>query len=157
MIKVLFVCLGNICRSPMAEGVFLKLIEDEGLSSKFFVDSAGTSGYHIGELADPRMRQTAMSHGINLLSRSRKLIKQDLYEFDYVVAMDESNYWDIKSLETEEAKAEIILMRNYDDIGTGKGVPDPYYGGDQGFYDVYDILVRSNTNFLHDLRKKYNL
>lgn len=157
MIKVLFVCLGNICRSPMAEGVFKDLIEKEGVSCKFSVDSAGTSGYHIDQLADPRMRDVANSKGIKLTSRSRKLVVADLLEFDYIVAMDESNYEDIKSLEKENHSAKVVLMREYDDTKEGINVPDPYYGGIEGFEDVYQILLRSNRNFLRQLCTEHDL
>jgi protein-tyrosine phosphatase len=161
-IKVLFVCLGNICRSPMAEGLFIHLIESEGIADSFEVDSAGTSAYHAGDLADKRMRNTAASQGIALTTRSRQVLKQDLSEFDYVLAMDRTNLSNIKALQTPGAnyRAKIVLMREYDSAsdperGRDMDVPDPYYGGDNGFQEVYDILLRSNQKFLEEIRQTH--
>lgn len=136
----------------MAEGLFnyllMKQFPDE--AHHYEVDSAGTSAYHIGELPDPRMRETAQKHGINLTSRARQIQAADLDTFDYVVAMDQSNYVDIKSLTTGEHKAEIVLMRHFEDSAE-TNVPDPYFGGQQGFEDVYQLLHMCNTNFLNHL------
>ena len=158
-IKVLFVCLGNICRSPMAEGMFDHLVKEAGLSDRSEIDSAGTSGYHVGELADKRMRTTAAANGIRLTSRSRQFRRQDLSDFDYVIAMDRSNMSNIRSLMHEGAnyRADVRIMREFDPQPDSQDVPDPYYGGVDGFQEVYDILHRSNEAFLADIRSNHGL
>jgi protein-tyrosine phosphatase len=159
-IKILFVCLGNICRSPMAEGVFNKIIKDRNLQHKFFVDSAGTSGYHIGELADPRMRKTANAYRIALTHKARKLIQEDLDNFDYIVAMDRSNKENIGKLILSPGSVhhqKVIMMRDFDpEPGDGQ-VPDPYFGGEQGFEEVYQMLLRSGEGLLGHLISKHQL
>ena len=112
--KILFVCLGNICRSPAAEGIFKQKIKERDLENFFVVDSAGTGGWHVGNLADPRMRQTALSRGIELTSRSRKIEESDLYEFDHILVMDNDNLEAVKSLikyhnNTINSKIKLIL------------------------------------------------
>lgn len=159
MIKVVFVCLGNICRSPMAEGIFIHLVREAGLQDQFHIDSAGTSGYHAGERADRRMRETASGHGIDLPSRSRMFLEQDLHEFDYVVAMDRSNHRNIRQLQVpgQEYPAQLLMMREFDPEPDSHDVPDPYYGGRDGFEEVYRILDRSNRKFLQHLREQRGL
>ncbi|MCI4669925.1 MAG: low molecular weight phosphotyrosine protein phosphatase [Bacteroidia bacterium] len=151
-IKVLFVCLGNICRSPMAEGLFIHKVNERGLQDRFEIDSAGTSGWHQGEPADSRMRGVARGHGVNLPSSSRKLLAEDFREFDYILGMDASNMRDIEDLAREgrssENKAELIKMRDFDEHAKGADVPDPYYGGQKGFEDVYEMLDRSTEALL---------
>ncbi len=159
-IRVLFVCLGNICRSPMAEGVFKKIIADNGVADKFYVDSAGTSAYHIGEMADKRMRETAENHSIVLESRARQFEINDFDTFDYILPMDQANFEDIRALELQKEtnnNYKLIMMRDFDPLDKGANVPDPYYGGLDGFEQVYEILMRSNTNFFSYLREKHNL
>ncbi len=159
MIKVLFVCLGNICRSPLAEGVFKHLVSYEGLEDKIFVDSAGTSGWHIGEPPDPRSIEVAMENGIDLNSYGRKAISLDFEEFDYIIAMDGNNYSDLKnrSGSSVEGAAKLYLMRDFDDIGKGQDVPDPYYGGDDGFSYVFELLDRSCRNLLEEIREEHKV
>ncbi|MEO0899867.1 MAG: low molecular weight protein-tyrosine-phosphatase [Bacteroidota bacterium] len=155
-IRVNFVCLGNICRSPMAEGLFIHKIKEEGLEKYFEVDSSGTGGWHVGEPADPRMREVAKQHGVHLPSRARKFIAQDHEDFDYILAMDGNNYGDILDLRkgTKKEKAEVFKMRDFDKDHVGKDVPDPYYGGKEGFQKVYEMLARSTAELLAHIRKE---
>ena len=141
--KILFVCLGNICRSPAAEGVFKQKVKNRDLEKLFVVDSAGTGGWHVGNLADPRMRETALSRGIELTSRSRKIEESDLYEFDYILVMDNDNLDAVKSLindNNKPVKCKIKLILSYSKNSQLEEVPDPYYGGQQGFDKVLDLL-----------------
>ena len=141
--KILFVCLGNICRSPAAEGIFKKKIKDRDLENLFVVDSAGTGGWHVGNLADRRMREAALSRGIELTSRSRKIDDNDLYEFDHILVMDKDNLNAVKSLikdNTYPINSKIKLILSYSKKSQLDEVPDPYYGGQNGFENVLDLL-----------------
>ncbi len=153
MIKVLFVCLGNICRSPAAEGVLLHLIRERGWEDKYEVDSAGTSGHHDGERADPRMRTHAKARGIELPSISRKFLPEDFRRFDWIVVMDNSNYRNcLKLASHEEDKGKILKMADFTPSFSDDEVPDPYYGGAQGFEHVLDMVNEGCENLL----KKFN-
>ena len=136
--RILMVCLGNICRSPLAQGILEQKILDRGLD--WAVDSCGTSAFHIGEQADRRSIQTASGHGIDIRNqRARQLQKKDLYDFDLILAMDQSNYHDILQLsDSEEEKKKVKLILNYSFPGQNRAVPDPYYEG--GFDYVYELL-----------------
>ena len=141
--KILFVCLGNICRSPAAEGIFKKKIKDRELENLFVVDSAGTGGWHVGNLADRRMREAALSRGIELTSRSRKIEDNDLHEFDHILVMDKDNLNAVKSLikdNTYPINSKIKLILSYSKKSQLDEVPDPYYGGQNGFENVLDLL-----------------
>ena len=141
--KILFVCLGNICRSPAAEGIFKQKIKDRDLENLFVVDSAGTGGWHVGNLADRRMREAALSRGIELTSRSRKIDDNDLYEFDHILVMDKDNLNAVKSLikdNTYPINSKIKLILSYSKKSQLDEVPDPYYGGQNGFENVLDLL-----------------
>ena len=140
--KILFVCLGNICRSPAAEGIFKQKIKDRDLEKLFMVDSAGTGGWHVGNLAAPRMRETALSRGIELTSRSRKIRESDLYEFDHILVMDNDNLDAVKSLikDNNPVNSKIKLILSYSKNSQLDEVPDPYYGGQNGFDKVIDLL-----------------
>ena len=141
--KILFVCLGNICRSPAAEGIFKKKIKERDLENLFVVDSAGTGGWHVGNLADRRMREAALSRGIELTSRSRKIDDNDLYEFDHILVMDKDNLNAVKSLikdNTYPINSKIKLILSYSKKSQLDEVPDPYYGGQNGFENVLDLL-----------------
>lgn len=154
--KVLFVCLGNICRSPAAEGVFKHLIERENISESFFVDSAGTSAHHVGERADSRMRNAASNRGLELTSISRQFISEDFKRFDYIVVMDDSNYQNVLTLDYgHEYEHKIYKMADYASgkFESFKSVPDPYYGGADGFDLVLDLLENSCKNFLNEIHK----
>ena len=150
--SVLFVCLGNICRSPLAEGILASLAEARGLPHRFHVDSAGTAAYHAGEPPDSRSVRVAATHGIHLNSVARQVTRRDFDRFDVIVAMDRSNR---RSLERTAPgrghRAEIVMMRDYDSRAHDPDVPDPYYGGPGGFEHVYRILERSCEGLLDAL------
>lgn len=153
--QIVFVCLGNICRSPTAEGVFQHLVNERGLGSYFYIDSAGTSAYHIGETANSRSQKTANDHGIQLRSRARRFESDDLKEFDLVVAMDSQNLSDIEQLISKSSfNTKIIRMRDYDPKPGDGDVPDPYYGGIDGFENAFNIVKRSCEALLNDLEDK---
>ncbi len=143
MKSVLFVCLGNICRSPIAEGVFRHLVDETGLTSSVRVDSAGTASYHIGELPDKRARQVCAERGIKLSHRARALTEHDFETFDYILAMDKQNLSNILKIQPANTKAKVMLMRDFDIKHKGAEVPDPYYGEISDFEEVFDILERS--------------
>ena len=150
-ISVLFVCLGNICRSPAAEAIFINLLEKKGVSEDFFVDSAGTGSWHIGKKADSRMRVAAEQRGINILSRARQITSKDFEVFNYIVAMDDSNFRDINDLRNRTSSADftsIEKIQNFRSVFEDTEVPDPYFGGDEGFDRVLDILEDSVNGFL---------
>ncbi len=140
--KVLFVCLGNICRSPSAEAVMKALVEKKGLADRFEIDSAGTAGYHSGEPADQRMQRHAINRDYRLTSISRKVnSKVDFDYFDYIIAMDDQNIEDLEMMaQHEEQRAKISKMTDYCRTFTHTSVPDPYYGGTAGFELVLDLL-----------------
>ena len=154
MIKVLFVCMGNICRSPAAEGIFKKFVVDAKLETKVSIDSAGTIGYHTGELPDARMSKHALTHGYNLDSRARQFNpKKDFEEFDYIITMDNDNYSDIKKLDTDKLYADKILkMADFISDKKVSEVPDPYYGGSEGFEYVINILEEGAINLLTKIK-----
>ena len=153
--KIVFVCLGNICRSPTAEGIFQHLVNERGLDPYFYVDSAGTSAYHIGEPANSKSQKLANEHGVELRSRARQFEKNDLEEFDLIVAMDRENLANIKSLDGSEAFEEkIVLLREFDPNPGDGEVPDPYFGGMDGFKNVFDIVKRSSEALLDELEEK---
>lgn len=150
--KILMVCLGNICRSPMADGLLRQKVENSGLDVE--VDSAGTSGYHVGEAPDQRMRATAKSFGVNIDSlRARQFETSDFDRFDLIYAMDESNLENILKLarnNQDEAKVKMILNEIYP--GENMPVPDPYFGGAEGFTHVYDLLDRATDKIIAELK-----
>ena len=153
--KIVFVCLGNICRSPTAEGIFQHLVNERGLQSYFYVDSAGTSAYHIGERANSKSRKTAEEHGIELNSRARRFEAEDLKEFDLIVAMDNENRENIKALDDSgKFEDKVVMLRDYDPSPGDGEVPDPYYGGMDGFQKVFDIVKRSCEHLLDELEDK---
>ena len=140
-IRVLFVCLGNICRSPAAEGVFLELLEQHGRTHHFEVDSAGTGGWHVGRLADARMRAAATRRGLQLTSRARQLEPEDLHRFDLIVTMDRHNLAAVKDLaRRSRGAARITPMTSFCRRHRIEDVPDPYDGGPEGFERVLDLL-----------------
>ena len=149
--SVLFVCLGNICRSPAAEAIFIDLINKKGLKDNFFVDSAGTGSWHIGKKADTRMRIAAQKRGVQILSRARQINVKDFENFNYIITMDDSNFENISDLKSRESISDfssINKIQNYRSVFEETEVPDPYFGGDDGFDYVLDILEDSVSGFL---------
>jgi len=148
--ELLFVCLGNICRSPLAEGVFLHLVQEAGLASSFDADSAGTGGWHAGESPDPRSIEVARRHGIELRGPARKVRREDFDRFALILAMDRENHGDLRRLRPAAAtRGEIALLREFDpEAGADLDVPDPYYGGLSGFDRVFEMVHRACTGLL---------
>lgn len=155
MTKVLFVCLGNICRSPLAEAIFNHKIRELGLADVFMADSSGTSNYHIGEPPDERTLRNARKNGVTIRHAGRQLNVADLDEYDYVYAMDNNNYHAIARLSNgARPKAQIGMIRDFDPVLKGGEVPDPYFGGERGFQDVFEMLDRSIENLIVHLRNE---
>jgi protein-tyrosine phosphatase len=152
--RIMFVCLGNICRSPLAHGIFEKLLLDADLDGVVDVESSGTSGFHRGEKPDPRMSGVAARHGVSLDHlRSQQFKKEDLENFDLILPMDRENHDHIKRMATsKEQQAKIKLFRDYDPDGKGLEVPDPYYGGSSGFEKVFSIAERTCQSLLGDVK-----
>lgn len=151
MRKILFVCLGNICRSPLAEGLMLEKIANLGVEDQFKIDSCGTADYHIGELPDERTRENALQNGLELKHRARQFDPSDFKRFDHILVMDSANKMKIIGQATsEEHLQKVQLMRDFEQEISLQGVdvPDPYYGGNEGFQNVYDILDRCTENLL---------
>ncbi|MBD2422445.1 low molecular weight protein-tyrosine-phosphatase [Cyanobium sp. FACHB-13342] len=154
MKRVLFVCLGNICRSPAAEGVFLHLLAQAGATDRFVVDSAGTGGWHVGKAADRRMREAASRRGITLTSRARQIDLGDFERFDHILTMDASNLAHVQALAQEAggaSGARIEPLVRYCSRFAASEVPDPYYGGEAGFEHVLDLLEDACTGLLQAL------
>lgn len=151
-IKVLFVCLGNICRSPTADGVFRKLVADAGLQDLIEIDSAGTAAWHVGKSPDPRTQHAAASRGYDLSGlRARQAVPEDFYEYDHILAMDLSNLENLQQIRPADASARLGLFLDYaPDLGI-KEVPDPYYGGESGFEQVLDLVEAAGKNLLVEL------
>lgn len=151
MVSVLFVCTGNICRSPMAQGVFEDLLRRESLDGKLEVDSAGTTAYHLGEPPDPRARRSAARRGISLDSqRARRVTPEDCERFDYILVMDEDNYRLVSSLCQDRAKVK-LFMDFASDAPTNE-IPDPYYAGEEGFELALDMIEAASQGLLEDIR-----
>ena len=147
--KVLFVCLGNICRSPAAEGVFSSLVKKANLDNLIYVDSAGTAAYHTGERADSRMISHASKRGYDLNSIARKFIQEDFDKFDFIITMDKQNHRDVLSLTKNDAhRQKVSLMTDYLKGMDASEVPDPYYQGASGFEYVLDIIENASHNLL---------
>lgn len=151
--RILFVCLGNIVRSPAAENLFRYHAEQAGVGDKYEIDSAGTASYHVGDPPDSRMRQVAAGRGLQYDGRGRQIRPRDLDEYDLIIPMDTHNFDDLQSLASRgNPRAKIRLMRDFDPQADGeRSVPDPYYGGIDGFERVYDILERSTRCLLDSL------
>ena len=152
--SVLFVCLGNICRSPAAEAIFQSLINDKDIGNQFIVDSAGTGNWHVGKKADSRMRFAAKQRNLNITSNARQIREDDFSKFQYIVVMDNSNFNDVidfKSRVKGSEFAKILKIQDFSSIFNEKEVPDPYFGGESGFDNVLDILEDSVSCFLENI------
>jgi protein-tyrosine phosphatase len=153
--SVLFVCLGNICRSPLAEGVFRHLARERGLADRLRVDSAGTGDWHVGEPPDRRSAAVARDHGIELESRARQVTAADADAFDLVLAMDRSNLAELERLFGGRGAAELRLFRHWDPGADGDAdVPDPYYGGPDGFEEVHRMVTRTCAALLDEVEAR---
>ena len=152
--RILFVCMGNICRSPAAEGIFQAKARAAGMDGTLFCDSAGTIGYHSGERADARMRAAAAGRGYDLASRARRVQPSDFDAFDLILAMDHVNLRDLEAMALKHpGKAQLGLMCRYATHHDDTEVPDPYYGGEQGFEHVLDLLEDACGGLLEEIRK----
>ena len=162
MRKVLFVCLGNICRSPIGEATFNQIVKEKGLEDLFWADSAGIMGWHVGKKADPRTIKNAEKHGIEITHLGRKLTKEDLDDFDHIAVMDEQNFEDLHKFYYETkgvppSAEKLFLIRDFDPTVRGVNeVVDPYYEGEKVFEEVFQILWRSNEGLLTHLQEKYS-
>ncbi len=156
-VEVLFVCMGNICRSPTAHGVFQSLVDEHGLSASIVVDSAGTHSYHIGSPPDPRSQAIAHRRGIDLTRlKARRFVSGDFVDFDYLLAMDNANLADMLAIKPDDASARAELMLSYSDRFGQREIPDPYFG-DDGFDRVFDMIDDSARGLLAQIRQQHNL
>ena len=156
-VKVLFVCMGNICRSPTAHGVMQKLVDEQGLGEHIQVDSAGTHSYHVGNPPDPRSQATAKRRGVDLSSqRARRFVSSDFLDYDYLLAMDTGNLADMRALRPDEASARLQLMLEYSSRYSEREVPDPYFG-DDGFDLVYDMIDDASRGLLRHIRAEHGI
>lgn len=152
-IKVLFVCMGNICRSPTAEGVFTKLVKEKQLEHYFVIDSAGTHAYHVGEQPDHRAQRAAAERAIAIEHlRARKVVMGDFEDFDFLLAMDDDNYFALTNACPEQYKHKIQYFLDYAPQLNEREVPDPYYGGKYGFEQVLDMVEAASLGFLSSLQ-----
>jgi len=155
-VKVLFVCLGNICRSPAAEGFFRAVLRDNGLDRAVEVDSRGTAAHHIGEPPDPRSQSAALARGVDISNlRAGSVQERDFDRFDYILAMDRQNLRDLQAMAPSDARATPRLFLDYAPNQPDREVPDPYYGGASGFEHVLDLIERASPGLLADIRKRF--
>ena len=154
-INVLFVCLGNICRSPTAEAVFRSKATSAGIIGQVFIDSCGTGGYHEGESPDPRAQQAGKQNGYDLSSiKARKITHSDFEKFDYILPMDKQNYSNLLAMSDAQYHHKIKLFLDYADGCTEKEVPDPYYGGEDGFGHVIDLIEQASNGLVEEIMRK---
>ena len=156
-VRLLFVCMGNICRSPTAHGVFQTLVDEHGLESSIKVDSAGTHSYHIGSPPDSRSQAAARSRGVDLSGlRARRFVSDDFNNFDLLLAMDNANLADMLAIRPGDAGASAELMLSYSDSFAEREIPDPYFG-DDGFDLVFDMIDDAARGLLHQIRSRHGL
>lgn len=155
-VSVIFVCLGNICRSPTAHGVFRQLVQEANLEKEIFIDSAGTASWHTGKPADSRSVQTAQTRGIDMMDlRARQIDLGDIIEFDYILAMDDANYTDLIKLSLPEHNHKIKRFLEFTNTFPETEVPDPYYGGTEGFNHVFDLVTSASKGLLADIKQRH--
>ncbi|MCB0338169.1 MAG: low molecular weight phosphotyrosine protein phosphatase [Bdellovibrionales bacterium] len=155
-IGVLFVCLGNICRSPTAEGVFWKTVQNYNLAERIIVDSAGCEAFHVGEPPDIRSQMAASKRGVDISSqRARQISAKDFELFDYILAMDKSNLKHLQQLKPERSKAKLSLFLNFAKEIREQEVPDPYYGGPDGFDRVIDLIEIASLGLIEEIVEKH--
>lgn len=158
MVGVLFVCLGNICRSPAAEGIFTDMVHQAGLQGRIHIDSAGTGDWHVGHAPDPRMIEAAGVRGIDLTPlRGRQVSAQDFHDFHYLLAMDKRNLSGLHSLAPQGLAERAQLFLNFAPEKRLMEVPDPYYGGPDGFEHVLDLVEAASTGLLNQIRTEHGL
>lgn len=158
VVKVLFVCMGNICRSPTAEGVFHRLVQNTGLEHKLLIDSAGTHDYHLGSPPDRRASAAAMTRGYDLSTlRGRQVNQRDFQDFDYILAMDKENLSNLHALCPPELLHKVTLFLEFSENFSESEVPDPYYGGAQGFEHVLDLVEDAGRGLLQKLEREHAL
>lgn len=156
MVKVLFVCMGNICRSPTAHGVFRALVENEGLSQAIEIDSAGTHAYHVGSAPDRRAQATAQERGIDISDLLARRVEPDDFDlFDFVVAMDQDNYMSLSEICPDQHVDKIYMFMDFADHMRTREVPDPYYGGPSGFDRVFDLVEAASEGLLQEIRQRH--
>ena len=152
--KILFVCMGNICRSPTAQGVAEKLADERGLAHRLVLDSAGTHAYHVGEPPDSRAIKAARRRGIDISrQRARRLSSEDFEQFDYIVVMDQRNFEEASAMVASDSRARLKKMMDFASVDITPDVPDPYYGGGHGFEQVLDLLENAMGGFFDHLQK----
>lgn len=155
-VSVLFVCMGNICRSPTAEGMFRKLQQELAPDLEIHIDSAGTHAYHIGDPPDPRSRSAALKRGIDIGGhRGRQVTVEDFHVFDYVLAMDSANLKRLERLQPQGSRAELRLLLEYSEALDALDVPDPYYGGSRGFEEVLDLVEAGGRGLLQEILRRH--
>lgn len=157
-VKVMFVCMGNICRSPTAHGVFRAAVTAAGLSDQIYIESSGTHAYHVGESPDRRAQQTARSRGLDMSDlRAQKVRSSDFDTFDYVLAMDDDNMFNLQAICPPEHKSKLYMFLDFAHNTAGREVPDPYYGGASGFETVFDMVEDGSQGLLQHIRKTHQV
>ena len=155
-VKLHFVCMGNICRSPTAHGVFRHLVREAGLESQIEIDSAGTHGYHVGEPPDDRARKTAAARGVDIEDlRARRAESEDFDYYDLILAMDQDNYHSLSRICPHGMERKLVLLMDYAPALRRREVPDPYYGGPQGFDQVFDMVEAAAQGQLEDITRRF--
>jgi protein-tyrosine phosphatase len=154
-VKVLFVCMGNICRSPTAHGVFRHLVQEAGLSARIEIDSAGTHGYHVDEPPDARTQETALARGVDISDlRARRAEPEDFLHYDYILAMDQDNYHSLSRICPRGMERKLLLFLDFAPELKRREVPDPYYGGQRGFDQVFDMVEAAAAGLLEHISRR---